>query len=60
MHKDILTFKMDEQDYQKLLAYLKNLSKVGEKYKKWASQFEERYNHIYREEQRVIPRGEVE
>ena len=38
---------MDEQNYQKLLAYLKNLNKVEEEYEKWASQFEERYNHIY-------------
>jgi len=40
---------MDEQDYQRLLTYLKNLRElVGEEYKKWASQFEEKYNYVYK------------
>ncbi len=51
---------MDEQDYQKLLAYLKNPSKVGKEYEKYVSQFEERYNYIYREEWRMISRRKVE
>ena len=50
---------MDEQDYQKLLAYLKNLSNQSEEYKKWTVQFEERYNHIYWKERRVVPKGEM-
>ena len=37
VHKNTLTFKMNEQDYQKLLAYLKNPSRVKEDYKKWTS-----------------------
>ncbi len=51
---------MNEQDYQKLLTYLKNLSKVGKEYEKWASQFKERYNHIYWGERKVVSREEVE
>jgi len=33
---------MDEQDYQKLLAYLKNPNKVRKEYEKWALQFEKK------------------
>jgi len=51
---------MNKQDYQKLLAYLKNPSEVEEKYKVWASQFKEKYNHIYRGEQKVVSKEEVE
>ncbi len=39
---------------------MKNLSKVGEEYKKWVLQFEKRYNHIYKGERRVVPKGEIE
>jgi len=42
------------------LAYLKNSSKIKEEYEKWASQFEEKYNHIYQGERRIVPKGEVE
>ncbi len=45
---------MDSQDYQKLLKYLKNPTPKGEDYKKWATQFKEHNNHIYREGRRVV------
>ncbi len=46
---------MDNQDYQKLLQYLKNLIPQEEDYKKWAIQFREYNDHIYRGERRVVP-----
>ncbi len=45
---------MDNQDYQKLLQYLRNLISQGEGYEKWATQFREHNNHIYREGRRVV------
>jgi len=50
---------MDNQDYQKLLQYLKNLTLQGEDYEKWATQFREYNNYIYREERRVVPAYEI-
>ena len=46
---------MENQNYQKLLQYLKNLTPQKEGYEKWATQFRERNNHIYRGERRVMP-----
>ncbi len=46
---------MDNQDYQKLLQYLKDLTSQREGYEKWATQFRKHNNHIYREERRVVP-----
>ncbi len=52
---------MDEQDYQRLLTYLKNLRElVGEEYKKWASQFEEKYNYVYKKKWRIVSKGKTE
>ena len=45
---------MNNQDYQKLLQYLKDLIPQGEGYKKWATQFREYNDHIYQEERRVV------
>ena len=45
---------MDNQDYQKLLQYLKNLTSKREDYEKWATQFREYNDHIYRGERRVV------
>jgi len=42
------------------LAYLKNPSNVEEEYKKWMSQFEEKYNHIYKRERKIVPKEEIE
>lgn len=53
---------MENQKYQKLLEYLKTGNYRGndeEKFKKWAGQFREEANHIYKSEKRVIPRYEV-
>ncbi len=46
---------MKNQDYQKLLQYLKNPTSQREGYKKWATQFREHNDHIYREDRRVVP-----
>ena len=46
---------MDNQKYQKLLQYLKNLIPQGEDYEKWAIQFREYNDHIYKGDKRVIP-----
>ena len=45
---------MDNQDYQKLLQYLKDLILQEEDYEKWATQFRKYNNHIYREGRRVV------
>ncbi len=45
---------MKNQEYQKLLQYLKDLTSQGEDYKKWATQFREYNNYIYRGERRVV------
>ena len=39
--------------------YLKNLTSQGEDYEKWAIQFREYNNQIYREERRVVPAYET-
>jgi len=46
---------MENQDYQKLLQYLKNPTPQGEGYEKWATQFRECNDHIYRGDRRVVP-----
>jgi len=45
---------MDNQDYQKLLQYLKHLTLQEKEYEKWATQFKEHNNHVYREDRRVV------
>ncbi len=45
---------IENQDYQKLLQYLKNLTPKGEDYEKWITQFREYNDHIYKEERRVV------
>ncbi len=45
---------MDNQNYQKLLQYLKNLIHQEEDYEKWVTQFREYNDHIYRRDRRVI------
>ncbi len=50
---------MKNQDYQKLLQYLKNPTPQGEGYEKWATQFREHNDHIYRGERRVVPAYET-
>ena len=45
---------MDNQDYQKLLQYLKNLIPQEEDYEKWATQFRKCNDHIYRKDRRVM------
>ncbi len=55
----MLICNMDNQDYQKLLQYLKNLTPQGEDYKKWATQFRKHNNHIYQERKRVVSEYET-
>ncbi len=50
---------MDSQNYQKLLQYLKNPIPKREDYKKWATQFREYNDHIYRGNKRVVPAYET-
>ena len=50
---------MENQDYQELLQYLKNPTPKGEDYEKWATQFRECNNHIYRGNRRVVPTYET-
>jgi len=45
---------MNNQDYQKLLQYLKNLTFQEEDYEKYAIQFREYDNHIYRGDKRIM------
>ncbi len=47
--------KMEDEKYQELLKHLQNLTSQNEEYKKWASQFYEKLNHVYKGERRVIP-----
>ena len=49
-----LLYNMKNQDYQKLLQYLKNPTSQGEAYEKWATQFREHNDHIYRGDRRVV------
>ena len=54
---------MNTQKYYRLLEHLKKgrqNEKDDTKLKKWAEQFEEKLNHIYKGKRRVIPRYEVE
>src|SRR6266542_184940 len=51
----MLLHNMKNQDYQKLLQYLKNLTPQGEDYEKWATQFREYNDHIYKGDRRVVP-----
>ncbi len=50
----MLLCKMDNQD-QKLLQYLKNLTSQGENYEKWVIQFRKYNNHIYKGNRRIVP-----
>ena len=50
---------MENQDYQKLLQYLKNPTPQKEDYEKWATQFRKYNDHIYREDRRVVPAYET-
>ncbi len=50
---------MENQDYQKLLQYLKNPTPQREDYEKWATQFREHNDHIYKGDRRVIPAYEA-
>ncbi len=50
---------MDNQDYQKLLQYLKNPIPQGEDYEKWTTQFREYNDHIYRGDRRVVLAYEI-
>ncbi len=45
---------MENQDYQKLLQYLKNLTLQEEDYEKCATQFREHNDHIYKGDRRVV------
>ena len=53
---------MESQKYYCLLEYLKKGRQnetEDQKFRKWAEQFEEKQNHIYKGKRRVIPRYEV-
>ncbi len=50
----MLLCNMKNQDYQKLLQYLKNPTPQEEDYKKWATQFREYNDYIYKEDKRVV------
>jgi len=50
----MLLHNMKNQDYQKLLQYLKNLIFQEEDYEKWTTQFREHNDHIYRGDRRVV------
>ena len=53
---------MEDQKYFRLLNHLKKKRQNEQedtKFRQWAQQFEERQNHIYKGERRVIPRYEV-
>ena len=45
---------MKNQDYQKLLQYLKNLTSQREDYEKWAIQFRKHNDHIYKGDRRIV------
>ncbi len=46
---------MNDGKYQELLSYLQNPTPQSEEYEKWASQFHEKFNHVYKGERRVVP-----
>ncbi len=50
----MLLRNMKNQDYQKLLQYLKNPTPQEEDYEKWVTQFREYNEHIYRRDRRVV------
>src|SRR6266508_3919878 len=50
---------MDNVKYQELLSYLQNPIPQNEEYEKWASQFHEKLNHVYKGERRVVPQSEI-
>src|SRR6266496_4069117 len=50
---------MDNEKYPELLSYLQNLIPQSEEYEKWANQFHEKFNHVYKEERRVVPQSET-
>src|SRR6266498_1194356 len=50
---------MEDKRYQELLSYIQNLIPQSEEYEKWASQFYEKFNHVYKGERRVIPQSEI-
>ncbi len=50
---------MEDKRYQELLSYLQNPTPQSEEYEKWASQFHEKLNHVYKEERRVVPQSET-
>jgi len=50
---------MDNAKYQELLSYLQNPKPQSEEYEKWASQFHEKLNHIYKGERRVVSQSET-
>ena len=45
---------MEDEKYQELLKHLQNPTPQSEEYEKWASQFHEKLNHVYKEERRVV------
>ena len=45
---------MEDKRYQELLSYLQNPTPQKEEYEKWASQFHEKLNHVYKEERRAL------
>ncbi len=51
--------KMKNEKYQELLRYLQNPTPQSEKYEKWASQFHEKLNHVYKRERRVVSQSEI-
>ncbi len=55
----MLLRNMKNQDYQKLLQYLKNPTSQGKAYEKWATQFRKYNDYIYREDRRVVPAYEM-
>ena len=50
----MLSRNINNQEYQQLLQYLKDLTPQGEGYEKWATQFREHNNYIYQEGRRVV------
>ncbi len=45
---------MNNQDYQKLLQYLKKLTSWKKDYERWITQFGEQNDHIYQENRKVV------
>ncbi len=51
--------KIENEKYQKLLSYLQNPTPQSVEYEKWARQFHEKFNHVYKGERRVVPQSEI-